>query len=36
MPLEGGTILGYGVGIMGDGKGMQVANYSPDGKVLVV
>ena len=31
VPLEDGTVLGYEVGITGDGKGMQVANYSPDG-----
>ena len=32
VPLEDGTVLGYEVGMTGDGKGMQVANYSPDGK----
>ena len=32
VPLEDGTGLGYEVGMTGDGKGMQVANYSPDGK----
>ena len=32
VPLEDGTVLGYGVGMTGDGKDMQVANYSPDGK----
>ena len=32
VPLENGTVLGYEVGLTGDGKGMQVANYSPDGK----
>ena len=32
VPLEDGTVLGYGVSITVDGKGMQVANYSPDGK----
>ena len=32
VPLEDGTVLGKEVGMRGDGKGMQVANYSPDGK----
>ena len=32
VPLEDGTVLGYEVGMTGDGKGLQVANYSPDGK----
>ena len=32
MPLEDGTVLGYEVAMTGDGKGMQIANYSPDGK----
>ena len=34
VPLEDGTILGYKVGMTGDGKGMQVANYSRDEKCL--
>ena len=32
VPLGEGTVLGYEVGMTGDGKGMQVANCSPDGK----
>ena len=32
VPLEDGTVLGYEVGMTGEGKGMQVANYCPDGK----
>ena len=32
VPLEDGTVLGYAVGMTGDGKGMQAAIYSPDGK----
>ena len=31
VPLEDGTVLGYEVGMTGDGKGMQV-NHPPDGK----
>ena len=30
--LEDGTVLGYEVGMTGDRRGMQVTNYSPDGK----
>ena len=32
VPLEDGTVLGYEVGLTGDGEGMQLTNYSPDGK----
>ena len=32
VPFEDGTVLGYEVGMTGDGKGMHVVNYSPDGK----
>ena len=32
VPLEDATVLGYEVGMTGDGKGMHVANYSRDGK----
>ena len=32
VPLEDGMVLGYEVGVTGDGKGLQIANYSPDGK----
>ena len=32
VPLVDGTVWGYEVGMTGDGKGMQVANHSPDGK----
>ena len=29
VPLQDGKVLGYEAGMTGDGKGMQVANYSP-------
>ena len=32
VPLDYGTVLGYEVGMTGEGKGMKVAKYSPDGK----
>ena len=32
VPLEDGTVLGYVLGMTGDGKSMQVANHSSDGK----
>ena len=32
VPLQDGIVLGYEVGMTGDGKGMQVANHLPDGK----
>ena len=32
VPLDDGTVWGYEVGMTGDGKGMEVANYSPHGK----
>ena len=32
VPLEEGTVVGYEVGMTGNGKCMQVANYSRDGK----
>ena len=31
-PLKDNTVLAYDVSMMGDGKGMHVANYSPGGK----
>ena len=32
VPFEDGTVFGYDVGMMGDGKDMRVANDSQDGK----